>query len=126
MLTVNVAVILRICDSCPLLDDVVMLAGLFRALVIRETGAAIAGRAPLPVRPELLEGATWRAASSSTPTATRSGRWRAGAWPAFSSVTSLLFLDLPVRWLAQDPHRDFGGGLGAKARSRSPSLPTIP
>jgi carboxylate-amine ligase len=55
---------LRICDACPRLQDVVLLAGLFRALVIRETGAAVAGRAPLPVRPELLEAATWRAARS--------------------------------------------------------------
>jgi glutamate---cysteine ligase / carboxylate-amine ligase len=55
---------LRVCDACPRLQDVVMLAGLFRALVIRETGAEIAGRAPLPVRPELLEAATWRAARS--------------------------------------------------------------
>ena len=55
---------LRICDSCPRLDDVVLLAGLFRALVIRETGAAIAGRPPVVVRPELLQAATWRAAQS--------------------------------------------------------------
>ena len=55
---------LRICDSCPCLEDVVLLAGLFRSLVIRETGAAIAGRPPLAVRPELLEAATWRAAQS--------------------------------------------------------------
>jgi len=55
---------LRICDACPRLEDVVLLAGLFRALVIRETGAALAGRAPPAVRPELLEAATWRAARS--------------------------------------------------------------
>ena len=55
---------LRICDACPRLEDVVLLAGLFRALVIRETGAALAGRAPPAVRPELLEAATWRAAQS--------------------------------------------------------------
>ena len=42
----------------------VLLAGLFRALVIRATGAALAGRAPPAVRPELLEAATWRAAQS--------------------------------------------------------------
>ena len=47
---------LRICDACPRLDDVVLLAGLFRALVIRETGAALAGRPPPAVRPELLYG----------------------------------------------------------------------
>ena len=55
---------LRICDSCPRLEDVVLLAGLFRALVIRETAAVIAGSPPVPVRPELLQAATWRAAQS--------------------------------------------------------------
>jgi glutamate---cysteine ligase / carboxylate-amine ligase len=55
---------LRICDACPRLQDVVLLAGLLRALVIREAGAALAGRAPPAVRPELLEAATWRAAQS--------------------------------------------------------------
>jgi glutamate---cysteine ligase / carboxylate-amine ligase len=55
---------LRICDSCPRLEDVVLLAGLFRALVIRETAAAIAGCLPVSVRPELLQAATWRAAQS--------------------------------------------------------------
>jgi len=55
---------LRICDSCPSLEDVVLLAGLFRALVIREAGAEHAGLPPVPVRPGLLEAATWRAARS--------------------------------------------------------------
>ena len=55
---------LRICDSCPCLQDVVLLAGLFRALVVREADAAIAGRPPLAVRPELVEAGTWRAARS--------------------------------------------------------------
>jgi carboxylate-amine ligase len=55
---------LRICDSCPSLQDVVLLAGLFRALVSRESAAARAGRAPLSVRPELLEAEKWRAARS--------------------------------------------------------------
>ncbi len=55
---------LRVCDACPCLADVVLLAGLFRSLVIRETAAAIADRPPLPVRPELLEAAMWRAAQS--------------------------------------------------------------
>ena len=55
---------LRICDACPRLEDVVLLAGLFRALVIRESGAALVGQAPPDVRPELLEAATWRAAQS--------------------------------------------------------------
>jgi len=55
---------LRICDSCPSLQDVILLAGLFRALVLREAEAAIAGRASPPVRPQLLEAASWRAARS--------------------------------------------------------------
>jgi len=55
---------LRISDSCPRLEDVILLAGLFRALVIRETGAEYQGRPPAPVRPGLLQAATWRAARS--------------------------------------------------------------
>src|SRR5947207_5592827 len=55
---------LRICDSCPAVEDVVLLAGLFRALVIRETAAEHDGRPPVPVRPGLVEAATWRAARS--------------------------------------------------------------
>ena len=55
---------LRICDACPRLEDVVLLAGLFRALVIRESDAALAGSPPMPVGPELLEAATWRTAQS--------------------------------------------------------------
>jgi glutamate---cysteine ligase / carboxylate-amine ligase len=55
---------LRICDSCPRLEDVVLLAGLFRALVIRETAAVSAGSPSAPVRPELVQAATWRAAQA--------------------------------------------------------------
>jgi carboxylate-amine ligase len=53
---------LRICDSCPRLDDVVLLAGLFRALVISAAAAEYEGQPLPPVRPELLQAATWRAA----------------------------------------------------------------
>ena len=53
---------LRICDSCPRLDDVVLLAGLFRALVISAAAAEYEGQPLVPVRPELLQAATWRAA----------------------------------------------------------------
>ena len=55
---------LRICDACPRLEDVVLLAGLFRALVIRESGAATAGSPRMRIGAELLEAATWRAAQS--------------------------------------------------------------
>ena len=55
---------LRIADSCPRLEDVVLLAGLFRALVTRATAAEYEGYPPVTVRAELLQAATWRAARS--------------------------------------------------------------
>ncbi|MCW2904357.1 MAG: hypothetical protein JWO67_6622 [Streptosporangiaceae bacterium] len=55
---------LRICDACPRVEDVALLAGLFRALVIRELDAIASGAPPLPVRTELVRAGTWRAARS--------------------------------------------------------------
>lgn len=55
---------LRLTDACPRVDDVVLIAGLFRALVRRARADALAGR-PLDVLPpELLRTAVWRAARS--------------------------------------------------------------
>ncbi len=55
---------LRICDACPSVDDVVLVAGLFRALVRRACEWIELDR-PLPqTRHELLRAATWRAARS--------------------------------------------------------------
>ncbi|HWM06069.1 MAG TPA: carboxylate--amine ligase/circularly permuted type 2 ATP-grasp protein [Actinophytocola sp.] len=55
---------LRICDACPAVDDVVLIAGLFRALVQRARGWVEEGK-PFPsTRHELLRAATWRAARS--------------------------------------------------------------
>jgi len=55
---------LRVCDACPQVDDVVLIAGLFRALVGRAREDLDAGL-PLPVsRHELLRAASWRAARS--------------------------------------------------------------
>jgi glutamate---cysteine ligase / carboxylate-amine ligase len=55
---------LRICDACPAVDDVVLIAGLFRALVHRAREWVADGR-PFPhTRHELLRAATWRAARS--------------------------------------------------------------
>ncbi|MBB2911930.1 carboxylate-amine ligase [Streptosporangium becharense] len=54
---------LRICDGCPRVDDVVLIAGLFRALVARELEAV--QRDPgRTVRLEMVRAATWRAARS--------------------------------------------------------------
>lgn len=55
---------LRICDACPNVDDVVLIAGLFRALVTRAKAAIDAGHPAPPPRTELLRAATWRAARS--------------------------------------------------------------
>ncbi|MDT7576851.1 MAG: glutamate---cysteine ligase / carboxylate-amine ligase [Pseudonocardiales bacterium] len=55
---------LRVCDACPDVEDVVLIAGLFRALVGRARANLDAGL-PIPdSRHELLRAASWRAARS--------------------------------------------------------------
>ena len=55
---------LRVCDACPEVDFVVLIAGLFRALVRRARQESAQG-VPFPeIRHELLRAATWRAARS--------------------------------------------------------------
>jgi glutamate---cysteine ligase / carboxylate-amine ligase len=55
---------LRVCDSCPSVDTVVLIAGLFRALVEREVEAARTGLAATILSPTLGRAALWRAARS--------------------------------------------------------------
>jgi carboxylate-amine ligase len=55
---------LRVTDSCPDLDTVVLLAGLFRALVRREQVAVNAGAPFVRYPAPLLRSALWRAARS--------------------------------------------------------------
>jgi glutamate---cysteine ligase / carboxylate-amine ligase len=55
---------LRLCDSCPSLDTVVLIAGLFRALVEREAEAARAGAPATILSPAMGRAALWRAARS--------------------------------------------------------------
>jgi glutamate---cysteine ligase / carboxylate-amine ligase len=55
---------LRVCDSCPSVDTVVLIAGLFRALVEREIEALRAGVPPTILSPVLGRAALWRAARS--------------------------------------------------------------
>lgn len=55
---------LRICDSCPSTDTIVLIAGLFRALVCREIDDRRAGRPMVPVPAPLGRAALWRAARS--------------------------------------------------------------
>ncbi|ABD12269.1 hypothetical protein ThrDRAFT_02602 [Frankia casuarinae] len=55
---------LRICDACPDVDNVILIAGLFRALVCQAIEEIEAGGQAPPPRAELLRAATWRAARS--------------------------------------------------------------
>lgn len=55
---------LRVCDSCPSVDTIVLIAGLFRALVEREVQGLRAGRPPTVISPTLGRAALWRAARS--------------------------------------------------------------
>jgi glutamate---cysteine ligase / carboxylate-amine ligase len=55
---------LRMCDACPNVGKVVLLAGIFRAIVLRELHA-IEEEGPKPeIRLEIVRAATWRAARS--------------------------------------------------------------
>jgi carboxylate-amine ligase len=55
---------LRICDACPSVDTVVLIAGLFRAVVLRELARLSAGE-PSTAQPAAIErAAMWRAARS--------------------------------------------------------------
>jgi glutamate---cysteine ligase / carboxylate-amine ligase len=55
---------LRVCDSCPSVDTILLIAGLFRALVEREVDAARAGTPATILSPALGRAAVWRAARS--------------------------------------------------------------
>ncbi|MEV4109120.1 glutamate--cysteine ligase [Nonomuraea sp. NPDC049695] len=54
---------MRICDSCPRVEDVLLIAGLFRALVAREL-AAVRREPEHEVHLETVRAATWQAARS--------------------------------------------------------------
>jgi carboxylate-amine ligase len=55
---------LRICDSCPSVDTIVVIAGLFRALVERESAAERAGVPATVISSTMGRAAIWRAARS--------------------------------------------------------------
>jgi glutamate---cysteine ligase / carboxylate-amine ligase len=55
---------LRICDSCPSVDTIVLIAGLFRALVQREVDALRSGEPAREIPSTLGRAAIWRAARS--------------------------------------------------------------
>jgi glutamate---cysteine ligase / carboxylate-amine ligase len=55
---------LRVCDSCPSVDTIVLIAGLFRALVDREFDGLRAGTPAVTLSPAVGRAALWRAARS--------------------------------------------------------------
>ena len=55
---------LRIPDACPRLEDVTLLTGLFRALVVEEIDAVNHERPAPAMRPEAVRASVWRAARS--------------------------------------------------------------
>ena len=55
---------LRICDSCPSVDTIVLITGLFRAMVDRAVEEIRGGGPYDPVLPALGQAATWRASRS--------------------------------------------------------------
>ena len=55
---------LRVCDSCPSVDTIVLIAGLFRALVEREVEGLRAGKPALAMSAPMGRAALWRAARS--------------------------------------------------------------
>lgn len=55
---------LRICDSCPSVDTIAAIAGLFRALVDREVGRMERGEPPTQMSAPMARAALWQAARS--------------------------------------------------------------
>jgi carboxylate-amine ligase len=55
---------IRIADACPLIEDVVLVAALSRALVVTAANAELRGDPPTVTRDEILRAATWKAARS--------------------------------------------------------------
>jgi carboxylate-amine ligase len=55
---------LRVLDACPIVDDAVLIAGLFRAAVRQAARDVAAGTPWMPMRPPLHRAAMWQAARS--------------------------------------------------------------
>ena len=81
---------LRVCDSCPLVDDVVLIAGLFRAVVDAAAQADGQGQ-PVAQRPAPLHrAAMWRAARSGLSDTLLDGEGEPVALPAAEAVQRLV------------------------------------
>lgn len=53
---------LRVCDACPIIDDAVLIAGLFRAMVAAAADDIAAGRPAIPLRTPVHRAGMWQAA----------------------------------------------------------------
>jgi carboxylate-amine ligase len=81
---------LRVCDSCPLVDDAILIAGLFRAVVERAAQDELAGR-PSPELPlPIYQAAMWRAARSGLSESLLDGGPDPAAVPAVVAVRHLV------------------------------------
>ena len=94
---------LRVCDSCPSVDTIVLIAGLFRALVEREVEGLRAGVPAVELSPPLGRAALWRAARSGLEgdLVDVSGP---GSRPAAEVVTELVRLLRPQLEATEDWH----------------------
>ena len=86
---------LRVCDSCPSVDTIVLIAGLFRALVDREVEGLRAGEPAFEISAPLGRAALWRAARSGLEGELVDVRRAAWAGPAVEVVTELVRLVRP-------------------------------
>jgi glutamate---cysteine ligase / carboxylate-amine ligase len=81
---------LRVCDACPVVDDVVLVAALFRAAVERAVADERAGAEPPQVPTMAYRSAMWRAARSGTADSLPRGLPDMTPVPASEAVASLL------------------------------------
>jgi carboxylate-amine ligase len=81
---------LRVCDACPIVDDVVLIAALFRAVVEQAAAAEHAGAAPDRIPDALYRAAMWRAARSGLSGSLLDGIADATPVPASSAVLDLI------------------------------------
>ena len=81
---------LRICDACPLVDDAMLIAGLFRALVARAVEEDERGAPLIPTALPLQRAAVWRAARSGLTGPLLDSSRRPEPKPAPSVVRALL------------------------------------
>jgi carboxylate-amine ligase len=81
---------LRVCDACPLVDDAILIAGLFRALVANALAAIAAGDPQSQLAAPLHRAAMWRAARSGLSGQLLDNGARPRPVPAAEAVRALL------------------------------------